>query len=47
MQFHLDFEVDDIEAEHRRVQALGAALLRDCVDADGHGFRVYVDPAGH
>ncbi len=46
-QFHLDFEVDDIGAEHRRVHALGAALQRDCVGADGYGFRVYTDPVGH
>lgn len=46
-QFHLDFEVDDIEAEERRVLALGATLHRDCTDADGYGFRVYTDPVGH
>ncbi|MFG3104547.1 VOC family protein [Streptomyces sp. NPDC048182] len=46
-QFHLDFEVDDIEAEQRRVLALGATLLRDCVDPNGYGFRVYTDPVGH
>ena len=46
-QFHLDFEVDDIEAEQRRVLALGATLKRDCIGPDGYGFRVYVDPIGH
>ena len=46
-QFHLDFEVDDLEAEHRRVLDLGATLHRDCTDPKGHGFRVYVDPVGH
>ena len=46
-QFHLDFEVDDVEAEHARVLALGATLLHDAVEADGHGWRVYADPVGH
>src|SRR5690242_8998921 len=46
-QFHLDFEVDDIEAEQRRVLALGATLQRDCIGPDGYGFRVYADPIGH
>ncbi|MCR6032078.1 VOC family protein [Nocardioides sp. zg-579] len=46
-QFHLDFEVDDIEAEHARVVGLGAELKQDHVEADGYGFRVYVDPVGH
>ncbi|MCL7427154.1 VOC family protein [Streptomyces sp. NPDC057806] len=46
-QFHLDFEVDDIEAEQRRVLALGATLHRDITDPDGYGFRVYTDPTGH
>ncbi len=46
-QFHLDFEVDDIEAEQRRVLALGATLKRDSVGPDGYGFRVYTDPVGH
>ena len=46
-QFHLDFEVDDIEAEQRRVLALGATLHRDCMDPDGFGWRVYADPVGH
>lgn len=46
-QFHLDFEVDDIEAEQRRVLALGATVQRDSTDPDGYGFRVYTDPVGH
>ena len=46
-QFHLDFEVDDLEEEERRVLALGATRQRDCVEPDGHGFRVYTDPVGH
>ncbi len=46
-QFHLDFEVDDLEAEQSRVVALGATLQRDNSDAEGYGFRVYTDPIGH
>ncbi|MFN8189445.1 MAG: VOC family protein [Nocardioidaceae bacterium] len=46
-QFHLDFEVDDLEAEQLRVVALGATLQRDHVDPDGYGFRVFTDPVGH
>ena len=46
-QFHLDFEVDDIEAEQVRVVALGATLRQDFVGHDGYGWRVYTDPAGH
>ena len=46
-QFHLDFEVDDIDAEESRVLALGATLRQDSVGADGYGWRVYEDPIGH
>jgi predicted enzyme related to lactoylglutathione lyase len=46
-QYHVDFEVDDIEPEHRRVVGLGATLLKDCIEPDGYGWRVYTDPAGH
>ncbi|WP_424212333.1 VOC family protein [Streptomyces sp. BI20] len=46
-QFHLDFEVDDIDAEERRVLALGATLHRSHVGPEGYGFRVYTDPVGH
>jgi predicted enzyme related to lactoylglutathione lyase len=46
-QYHLDFEVDDIEAEQARLLALGATLQRDNVRTDGYGFRVYTDPIGH
>ena len=46
-QFHLDFEVDDLEAEHRRVLDLGAVLQSDHVGPEGYGFRVYTDPVGH
>lgn len=43
MQFHLDIEVDDIEAAEARVLALGATRL----PGGGTSFRVYADPAGH
>lgn len=46
-QFHLDFEVDDLEAEEARLLALGARLLHDDTDEDGYGWRVYADPVGH
>ncbi|QBX54496.1 VOC family protein [Nocardioides seonyuensis] len=46
-QFHLDFEVDDVEAEQDRVLALGATLLQDSISSDGYGWRVYADPIGH
>jgi predicted enzyme related to lactoylglutathione lyase len=46
-QFHLDFEVDDIEAEQSRVLALGATLQQDSIGTDGYGWRVYTDPVGH
>lgn len=46
-QFHLDFEVDDVEAEQTRVLALGATLQQDSVGADGFGWRVFTDPVGH
>jgi predicted enzyme related to lactoylglutathione lyase len=46
-QFHLDFEVDDIEAEQARVLALGATLQQDVIGPDGYGWRVFTDPVGH
>ena len=46
-QFHLDFEVDDLDAEQARVLALGATLHQDSIGADGYGWRVYTDPIGH
>ena len=46
-QFHLDFEVDDVDAEQARVLALGASLQQDSLGADGYGWRVYTDPVGH
>jgi predicted enzyme related to lactoylglutathione lyase len=46
-QYHLDFEVDEIEPEQRRVVKLGATLQKDFVGPDGYGWQVYTDPAGH
>ena len=46
-QFHLDFEVDEIEPEQRRVLDLGATLQQDFIRPDGYGWRVYTDPVGH
>ena len=47
-QMHLDFDVDDIEADEKRVLDLGATVLErtDQVQADAN-WRVYADPAGH
>jgi predicted enzyme related to lactoylglutathione lyase len=42
-QFHLDLDVDDLEAGHERALELGAKLL----DSEPETFRVYADPAGH
>ncbi|MFB9542345.1 VOC family protein [Micromonospora sagamiensis] len=42
-QFHLDVQVDDVDAAEQRVLALGARRL----PGEGDGFRVYADPAGH
>jgi glyoxalase superfamily protein len=46
-QYHLDFEVDEIEPEQRRVVELGATLQKDFTGPDGYGWQVYTDPAGH
>ncbi len=40
--FHLDFQVDDMDAAHERALAVGATHL----DTQ-RTFRVYADPAGH
>ncbi|MGH3762294.1 VOC family protein [Actinophytocola sp.] len=40
--FHLDLQVDDLEAAHERALEIGAKLL----DRQ-RSFRVYADPAGH
>ncbi|RAJ39968.1 putative enzyme related to lactoylglutathione lyase [Kitasatospora sp. SolWspMP-SS2h] len=46
-QFHLDFEVDDIETEQHRALGLGATLRRDFTGPEGYGWRIYTDPIGH
>ncbi|GAA4914983.1 hypothetical protein LX16_4257 [Stackebrandtia albiflava] len=46
-QLHLDFEVDDFQAEGDRAVGLGARHLEDHLGDDGTGFVVYLDPAGH
>ena len=46
-QVHIDFEVDDFEAEGRRVVGLGATLRANRISESGYGFQVYIDPAGH
>lgn len=46
-QFHLDFEVDEIEPEQRRVVALGARLRKDFIGPEGYGWQIYTDPVGH
>jgi predicted enzyme related to lactoylglutathione lyase len=46
-QYHLDFEVDLIEAEQRRVVGLGATLQQDVIGPEGYGWQVYTDPVGH
>jgi hypothetical protein len=47
-QVHLDFDVDDIEADEKRVLELGATALErtDRLRPDAN-WRVYADPAGH
>ncbi|MCL6733137.1 VOC family protein [Streptomyces neyagawaensis] len=44
-QFHLDVNVEDMDAAEKEVLALGAKPL-DTTDRE-RGFRVYADPAGH
>ncbi|MFG3341815.1 VOC family protein [Glycomyces sp. NPDC048151] len=46
-QFHLDFEVDDIDSEEQRLTALGATLRKDFTGEEGYGWRIYTDPVGH
>ncbi|MCH7230872.1 VOC family protein [Glycomyces sp. L485] len=46
-QYHLDFEVDEIEPERRRVVELGATPQRDFIGPEGYGWQVYTDPVGH
>lgn len=45
-QIHLDLWVDDHEAAHDEVMALGAKLLKPTEGPDDD-FQVYADPAGH
>jgi predicted enzyme related to lactoylglutathione lyase len=47
-QVHLDFDVDDIEADEHRVLELGATVLErtDQLRQDAN-WRVYADPEGH
>ncbi|MEV0095602.1 VOC family protein [Streptomyces sp. NPDC050738] len=42
-QFHLDFEVDDLDRAEQEVLEAGANLLDD----NESGWRIYADPAGH
>lgn len=42
-QAHLDIRVDDLDAGQARVLELGGRSL----EAEGEGFRVFADPAGH
>ncbi|MET8827723.1 VOC family protein [Streptomyces sp. NPDC004610] len=43
-QFHLDLTVADLDAAESAALALGAKPLDS---AEGRGWRVYADPAGH
>lgn len=43
-QFHLDFDVDDLDAGERAVLALGATKHEH---QPGETFRVFLDPEGH
>ncbi|MEU8413742.1 VOC family protein [Amycolatopsis japonica] len=42
-QAHIDLDVTDMEAAHKRALAIGAKLLDDSPET----FRVYADPVGH
>ncbi|WP_037852910.1 VOC family protein [Streptomyces sp. NRRL S-340] len=43
-QFHLDLDVEDLDAAEKGVLALGAKPL---ANQGAKNFRVYADPAGH
>jgi len=43
-QFHLDFDVADLDEGERQVLALGATKAKH---QPGETFRVFLDPAGH
>ena len=45
-QFHLDLDVDDIDAAEPAVLAAGATLA-EVQPSETDSFRVYLDPAGH
>lgn len=47
-QFHLDFDVSDIEADEKLVLELGATVLErtDQIHPEAN-WRIYADPAGH
>lgn len=44
-QFHLDFDVADLDAAHEQVLAQGAKALDE--GSGRRSWRVYADPAGH
>lgn len=44
-QFHLDVDVESLDAAYDQVLALGATLLD--AGEKGRGWRIYADPAGH
>jgi catechol 2,3-dioxygenase-like lactoylglutathione lyase family enzyme len=49
-QIHLDLWVEDFEAAHDEVMALGAKVLKPAEGAspeESDDFQVYADPAGH
>jgi predicted enzyme related to lactoylglutathione lyase len=46
-QIHLDLYVDDMNAAHDEVLALGAEVLQTADRRAAEGFQVYADPAGH
>ena len=49
-QIHLDLWVDDVNAAHDEVMALGAELLKPAEDGPpgaSDNYQVYADPAGH
>lgn len=47
-QIHLDLWVEDFEAAHDEVTALGATVLKASADTETpDNYQVYADPAGH
>jgi catechol 2,3-dioxygenase-like lactoylglutathione lyase family enzyme len=47
-QIHLDLWVEDFQAAHDEVAALGATVLKMAADSETpDNFQVYADPAGH